>query len=167
MNAKRILPLLAVALFPACTGYYKGKPLMTGEEVGVLSAGIAQMQFSDLPIPASFKLQTRDLESFGTQVGTFRLGHLVYHGQLSSTEAADYLAARLPEHGWKQISVAGGENGAKNMVFQKGPQTTNVSISRLAEASGNRENYPGQSTFFTKLQIDVKTGTGPEKSNNP
>lgn len=158
MKTSRIFLLAAVAFFPACTGYYKGKPLMTGEEVDVVSAGIAQTQFSDLPVPASFELQTRDLESFGTQVGTFRLGHLIYHGEESPAATLDYLSARLPEHGWKIASMETALNGAIRAIFQKGPQTASFSISR--EEIANRQSTQGNSSVFTKLLIDIKTGKG-------
>lgn len=161
MKVTRALSLIAaVCVLSSCTGYLHGKPVLTGEEIDVLNAGIAQTQFSDIPVPVGFELQQRNVESFGTQVGSFRIGHLIYHGEVAPAEAAGYLATRLPEHGWKEASREDSPTGTIRMTFRKGPQTAELSIAREEGESGYRQQSKTNSTFFTKLLIDIKTQKG-------
>lgn len=161
MNTIRISLILGIASFlPSCTGYLHGKPVLTGEEADVVSAGIAQTQFSDIPVPGGFEMQRRGLESYGTQIGSFRAGHLVYHGEASVSDAAAYLRNRLPEHGWMEASHADLPSGALQIVFQKGPHTATISIAREETKTSNGPQNNDFGSFFTKLLIDVKTGKG-------
>lgn len=165
MRARGAFGFLPVLVLFACKGPIYGpdrKPLMTGEEIRVLTAGISQTQFSDLPVPTSFELQRRNLESFGTQVGTFRLGRLLYFGTLAPEAVEQYLAQRLPEHGWKQSGREAGPDGDLALFYTKGPSTATYRIStvRGAKPGSYGLNSPTNMDVFTKLLIDLRTGQG-------
>lgn len=140
---------IVLLMLGACkNAYYKGKPVLSGEETYILAAEISGTQFTDIPVPASFQLQNKNQESFGSQVGNFRHAHLVYHGELTSMEAAAYLKSRMPEHGWQLISESDSV-----FTFLKGETKAHCALSNIEKTTENNQ-------LITKLLIDVRTGKG-------
>lgn len=81
-----------------------------------MSSEIRQKQFSDLPVPAGFRILQ---DSYAGQSGSFRQGILIYEGTLPPGEVNAYLIERLPEHGWA-LENESATGGVTSSVFRKG-----------------------------------------------
>jgi hypothetical protein len=102
-------------------------------------------QFTDIPVPASFRVQRDRLESYVAEVGKWRSGQLLYHGEGRPLDAVAYFEERLPQHGWR-LSDRGTSTDQAFLEFTKGDSKARLNIASLG-ASG-----------IVELKIRVTTG---------
>jgi len=153
------ISLLFIVLYSCQLRDRSGQPLLDGSEIEVLSSDIAQMQFQDLPVPADFTIQKK---SYGSSVGTFRMGELNYVGTSPTTKVVDYLSSRLPLHGWSLMEKSQDEGQKVNLVYRKGNTRAAYTIWREDfEASDAQQGYrPAAARIkeVTKIMISLSTG---------
>jgi hypothetical protein len=91
------------------------------------ASGQTPVQFSDIPVPDGMKLQQDLHQSHSFELGQFRVADLHYFGNLPIAEIADYLKARMPQHGWS-LEAEGAEPSARKLLFVRGRQKATCSI---------------------------------------
>src|SRR5262245_38395984 len=87
-------------------------------------------QFSDVPVPAGFTLQTNLPDNYILETGSFRSGQQTYVGDARPLDAVAFLEERLPQHGWALVSRTSSPEAA-HLTYRKNDTTADLDIARI------------------------------------
>lgn len=120
-SIQRAFAVLVLAVAPvACVG-------LDNDGSAEAASGQTPVQFSDIPVPDGMKLQQDLHQSHSFELGQFRVADLHYFGNLPVAEIADYLKARMPQHGWSLETESAGP-ASRKLLFVRGRQKATCAI---------------------------------------
>jgi hypothetical protein len=107
------------------------------------SSELRPIQFSDVPVPYGFDLQTSRNQSLTFESAGVRVGRLLYKGSSPTSKVASFFRAQMarPPYGW--LSVGETLEGSKTILkFQKRNSRSTITI------------YPVD--IYTLVQVEVE-----------
>jgi len=84
----------------------------------------AMMKFSDVPVPAGFKILPQNSYSF--ESSGVRVGMLKYKGKASTDQVTSFYREQMPMYNWSLLNTV--EYGDRMMNFERENETCIVSI---------------------------------------
>ena len=90
------------------------------------SAQWISQQYTDVPIPKSFRLEPD--ESFVFMQGTQRRADLSYEGSLPAQDVMQFYQETMPAHGWQFLRMAGVR--MKTLTYIKGDEMIEIIVER-------------------------------------
>lgn len=111
----------------------------------------SQLKFSDLPVPAGFKLLPK--ESYTFQSSGMRAGVLKYKGKASPDRVVSFYREQMPMYSWNLLNVM--EYGDRILNFERENETCIVNLS------------PKGSSVIITASVGPKSRMLPKKDKEP
>ena len=109
---------------------------------------VSAAQFSDIPVPAGFRIVDAHHESHSLALGSsYRFGVYRYLGNTPVETSVTYVLERMPQHAWTLVERHGQGTDAQRMVFQREDYRAEYRIHRQESR--------------TLIDVDVRTQARP------
>jgi hypothetical protein len=144
--------LIVIGLLGYCVIALLGCTTLAGKESGNpgLLEPASALKFSDIPVPAGFKIQSRD--SYCFESSGVRAGVLKYKGKADADQVINFYKEQMPMYNWNLLNIV--EFGQRLMNFDRENETCVISL------------LPRGSCVIITISIGPKPQI-PKKSNKP
>ena len=109
------------------------------------------LKFSDLPVPAGFKILAKDSYSF--ESSGMRVGLLRYQGKATTDQLVSFYKEQMPMYNWELLNIT--QYGDCIMNFEREQESCIISIA------------PKGSTCVISLAMGPKSQVLPKKAKQP
>lgn len=119
-----VYPLLVFSIlwFLGCAGF-STKEDTPSKTAGLLEPSVT-LKFSDVPVPAGFKLLPQSSYSFETS--GVRVGVLKYRGKANPDQVITFYKEQMPMYNWNLLNVV--EYGERLLNFERENETCIISL---------------------------------------
>ncbi len=111
-----------------CGAFQRFNRRRSSEEYETTKSGTLEtaslLRFSDIPIPAGFKIKPD--ESYSFQTDNFRAGLLKYTGSTNPEDVVQFFKEQMPRHNWQLVNLI--EYEKRVMNFEKQGQSCLITI---------------------------------------
>ncbi len=115
--------MISFAIIAGCSTMPPGSYDKSGAVNPMLEPAAIQ-KFSDVPVPAGFKLLPQ--QSYSFESGGIRVGILRYQGKAFADQIVNFYKEQMPLHNWNLLNVI--EYGDRLMNFEREGETCIVSL---------------------------------------
>jgi len=123
MKRMALLSAAALLLISGCAGLSSKKDNGVPANPEMLEPQ-AMLRFSDIPVPAGFKLLPR--ESYSFENAGIRVGLLKFQGKATADQAVNFYKEQMSMYNWNLLNII--EYGDRLMNFERDSETCVITI---------------------------------------